>query len=244
MNKKQKAIIEARNLLRRKEKAILSTHSASREGYPFGSMTTYMSDLQGHCIIYVSDLAQHTKNILNNPKISIIISEDNEKDINAGARLTILGDAEVVAENELAEISEQFWARFPESRKYQNTHDFKFYRIRSRHVRYIGGFGQIYWLTLDKFLLDEPEWKPQAEYAIKHMNEDHVDAMQLMLEHQFHLKADTVEMTHIYPDGFLLKANSEHNYFLPSLSLIIESKNIRTELVKMTHVARDALQNS
>ena len=36
---KDKAIKQARTLLRNKEKAVLSTHSASKDGYPFGSVS-------------------------------------------------------------------------------------------------------------------------------------------------------------------------------------------------------------
>ncbi len=240
-DKKRQAIIEARHLLRSKEKAILSTHSKSKSGYPFGSMTTFISDHVGHPIIYISNLAQHTHNIDHDPRMSIIVSQDNGNDINAGARLTLLGQAKAVENQEVESIGEKFYARFPESRKYQNTHDFKFYRIHVEHVRYIGGFGQIYWLPVEHFILEQPQWSAQEHYAIDHMNEGHIDAMQLMLSHFKKVDTEDVIMTHLYPDGCILKADHKDNYYLPYSEMAMASGDIRKRLVELTHHARQKL---
>jgi putative heme iron utilization protein len=241
--KKENITQSARNLLRTKEKAILSTHSVSREGYPFGSVTTYISDYSGNPIIYISHLAQHTRNIKTDPKISMIITEENGKDINAGARLTLLGKATLIDKSEEKDISEKFWARFPESRMYQNSHDFKFYRIKLEHIRYIGGFGQIHWVPLNEFLLDYPQWKEDEQHAIDHMNEDHIDAMQLMLKHFKGVCSDQIKLTHLYPDGCIIKLDEQENHYLPYQSLAINSKDIRIQLVKLTQEARKINMN-
>ena len=238
MKNQSKAIIQARTLLRNQEKAVLSTHSVSKTGYPFGSVTTYMTDHQGHPIIYISHLAQHTRNIKENPKLSLLISEDNDNDINAGARLTLLGTVELVNNEELEEIADKFYLKFPESRAYQETHDFKFYRVKVEHVRYIGGFGQIHWLDLNDFLLPEPNWKENERPAIEHMNEDHEDAMILMCSYYKNFEAEHIAMTHLYADGCVLKANNKLNFFLTYSKLIERPNDIRTRLVEMTQLAR------
>ncbi len=237
MKNQEKAIKVARTLLRNQEKAVLSTHSASKEGYPFGSVTTYMTDHQGHPIIYISHLAQHTHNIKNNPKLSLLVSEDNERDINAGARLTLLGTAELIKDED-SEVAEKFYLKFPESRAYQNTHDFKFYRLRVEHVRFIGGFGQIYWLNLNEFILPEPDWIDNEQPAIDHMNEDHVDAMKLLCSYYKSFEADKVKMTHLYPDGCAIRVNEVNNYFLTFNQLVKSSRDIRLQLVELTKLAR------
>ncbi len=241
MKNKNKAIKEARTLLRSHEKAMLATHSFSKSGFPFGSVTTYMTDYQGNPIIYISHLAQHTKNIIENPMLSFLISQDNEHDINAGARLTLLGIAMPVDEIEVSGIADKFFKQYPDSQKYQGTHDFKFYRIQVEHVRYIGGFGQIYWLNVDDFLLPKPEWASNEKAAIDHMNEDHVDAMKVMCSYYKNFEADQITMTHLYPDGCVLKANEKNNYFLPYPELVHQSKDIRIQLVKMTQESRARL---
>lgn len=238
MSKKNKAIKDARTLLRSSEKAMLSTHSFSKKGYPFGSVTTYMTDHQGHPIIYISHLAQHTKNIKHDNKISLLVSQESNDDINAGARLTLLGHAELVSENECEFIAEKFYLKFPESRKYQDTHDFNFYRLKVEYVRYIGGFGQIYWLDCNQFILPIPDWLENEQPAIEHMNEDHKDAMQLMCSYFKKFKADEICMTHLYPDGCAIRANGCQNFFLAYQELAESSKDIRIRLVELTQEAR------
>ncbi len=238
MSKKNKAIKAARTLLRSSEKAMLSTHSYSKAGYPFGSVTTYMTDHQGHPIIYISHLAQHTKNIKHDNKISLLVCQEGDDDINAGARLTLLGHAEPVSKSECESIAQKFYLKFPESKKYQDTHDFNFYRLKVEHVRYIGGFGQIYWLDQNQFILPIPNWLKNEQPAIEHMNEDHKDAMQLMCSYFKNFEADEISMTHLYPDGCAIRANQKHNYFLAYQELAESPKDIRIRLVEMTNEAR------
>lgn len=240
-NRKTKAIRAARNLLRSQEKALLSTHSVSKTGYPFGSVTTYMTDHHGHPIIYISHLAQHTKNIQHNPQISLLVSQDHGDDINAGARLTLLGQAQPLDPDEVADVAHKFCLKFPESATYQNTHDFNFYRIQVEHVRYIGGFGQIFWLDVGQFILPKPDWLAHEQSAIDHMNEDHEDAMQLMCSYYRNFEADQICMTHLYADGCVLRANDKHNHFLPFPETIEGASDIRTQLVNMTQQARSGL---
>lgn len=242
MKDKQQTIIAARTLLRSQEKVVLSTHSASKAGYPFGSVTTYMTDYQGHPIIYISHLAQHTRNIKNDPRVSVIVSQDNEQDINAGARLTLLGEAQLVDPAERKDIAEKFYRRFPASRAYQQTHDFEFYRLQVQHIRYIGGFGQIHWLKVADFLLPEPNWLAHEQPAIDHMNEDHVDAMQLMCSYFKNFEADEIKMTHLYPDGFVLQCEDQVNHFFAYENILQSGQDIRKELVKLTHAARAGVE--
>ena len=244
MNRKTKAIQAARNLLRSQEKALLSTHSFSKTGYPFGSVTTYMTDHQGHPIIYISHLAQHTKNIQQNPQLSLLVSQDHTEDINAGARLTLLGHAELVSGDDAHELAAKFFLKFPESRQYQDTHDFEFYRIRVEYVRYIGGFGQIFWLDVNQFILPQPDWLGHEQAAIEHMNEDHEDAMKLMCSYYQNFEADHIRMTHLYADGCVLRANDQHNHFLPFPEPVMAAQDIRTQLVNMTQQARSKLDQA
>lgn len=232
---------QARALLRSQEKALLSTHSRSKPGYPFGSVTTFMADDEGHPLFYISDLAQHTRNIKDNPKMSLLVSQENEDDINAGARLTLLGHAEPVSEDEAEDISASFLQRFPESKKYQKTHDFAFYRLRVEHVRYIGGFGQIFWLPLDRFLLSKPTWKDRIQPAIDHMNEDHKEALQLITAHRLNIQHDHITMTHLFSDGMVIQLADKHNHYIPFTQVLQQAGEMRRVLVEMTHEARTAL---
>ena len=68
MNKKLKEYdLQAAELFRSSNEAILSTISKKFEGFPFGSYVTYVSGRNRDIYLYASDIAEHTKNLKNNP---------------------------------------------------------------------------------------------------------------------------------------------------------------------------------
>jgi len=79
--------IEARKFLRSTHSGILSTHSARFDGYPFGSVAPFVLDHHCQPVILISTLAEHTKNIALNPKVSLLVFAGAE-DLQANARLT------------------------------------------------------------------------------------------------------------------------------------------------------------
>jgi putative heme iron utilization protein len=50
---------------------VLSTISLDVPGYPFGSLTPYCFDENGQPIVYISLIAQHTRNIMADPRLSL-----------------------------------------------------------------------------------------------------------------------------------------------------------------------------
>lgn len=53
----------ARELLLKEYRGVLSTHSKSMPGFPFGSVVPYCLDEQGRPLILISRIAQHTHNL-------------------------------------------------------------------------------------------------------------------------------------------------------------------------------------
>lgn len=152
--------------------AVLSTISVAVEGYPFGSITPYCLDSAFRPNILISSLAQHTKNILTNPKVSMTIVEDNPRtNKQAQGRLTYIGDAVRVEED--AYIRKRYLHYFPNAASYFETHDFAFYAIQPKRLRFIGGFGDIHWVESDA-MADENIFALDVETGIvEHMNADH-----------------------------------------------------------------------
>ena len=114
MSKNQQSSQDARQLLLSEYHGVLSTHSVDMEGYPFGSVAPYCLDRKGCPIILISRIAQHTKNILQNPKVSLIVTEREIDDIQTGARLTLLALAERIDDAEESDLSERYYRYFPE----------------------------------------------------------------------------------------------------------------------------------
>ncbi|MFT6032220.1 MAG: putative heme iron utilization protein [Arenicella sp.] len=244
---KQKSIRNARTLLRQSELGVLSTHSKANDGFPFGSVSTYMSTVNGDAIFYISDLAQHTRNLLANNKMCLTVfsgsdgSTASDEDPNAGARLSLLGEAKRVDVCETEAIKHRFFKLYPESCAYQGTHVFEFFKLNTERVRFIGGFGDINWINKDAWTLPTPEWLSNEENMVQHMNEDHEDAMQLMCEHLFGINPEHVEMLTLTPDGCFLKADQGKPLFVPFEEFVHSNQEVRQQLVKLTHAARKAV---
>src|SRR5258708_23868497 len=129
----------ARKLLNHQSVGVLSTHSLDVEGYPFGSIAPYALNYESEPTILISDLAQHTRNIKRNSKVSLTVFNQCVDEPQSNARLTWIGDAELIDPGE-TEVRERYLRYFPSAESYFATHDFSFYRIRLQRARFIGGF--------------------------------------------------------------------------------------------------------
>jgi len=49
----------------------LSTHSRKLAGYPFGSMMPYAADRQGCPVFFISSVAMHSQNLIEDPDDSV-----------------------------------------------------------------------------------------------------------------------------------------------------------------------------
>src|SRR5438552_3029545 len=168
----------ARRLFLQESFGVLATISLDVPGYPFGSATPYCADDQCRRIIYISQIAQHTKNIVADSRVSLTIVERNvdSDDVQARGRVTCIANARPVEASESA-VRERYFRYFPSSRQYDQTHDFAFFRLELVRVRFIGGFGQIYWVEPSQFMTTNPFSPAQESRSIEHMNKDHGDAL-------------------------------------------------------------------
>src|SRR5437899_1325835 len=199
---------EARRLFLQQSFGVLSTISLDVPGYPFGSVTPYCADRQCRPVIYISRIAQHTRNILADPRVSLTILEKGESDdVQARGRLTCIGDARPLGPGE-DDARERYFRYFPSSRQYAGTHDFEFFRLELVRLRFIGGFGQIYWIEPHEFVADNPFSPSQEARILQHMNDDHRAALQQ------YAGGDSAVMVGIDSDGFdVLKSNKKIRLF-------------------------------
>tara|TARA_B110000196_G_scaffold305348_1_gene302847 strand:+ start:60 stop:770 length:711 start_codon:yes stop_codon:yes gene_type:complete len=205
MNKTQISI-DARNIFLSEYKAVLSTHSVDVIGYPFGSIVPYCLNKIGLPIILISKIAQHTKNINSNAKVSLIVVEGGADDSQTVGRVTFLGDAELVGKKD-NDSAERYYNYFPQSRDYHKTHDFDFYIIKPVRIRFIKGFGQIYWIEKNNFQLANPFIFEEEQKMLNHMNIDHIDTIRHYCDvYNINYKTPELpEMVGIDSEGFNLR---------------------------------------
>jgi putative heme iron utilization protein len=197
--------VAARRLLNHQNLGVLATQSVDVEGYPFGSIAPYVLNYDGAPVMLISESAQHTRNIKQNNKVSLTVFDRYADDPQAGGRLTWIGDAELVNPAD-TETRQRYLRYFPSAESYFETHDFAFYCIHLRRARFIGGFGQIYWVEADAMLLKNPFRKAEPG-IIKHMNEDHERALRHYCNAIKEIEVQAVTMTGIDSEGFDLLAD-------------------------------------
>ena len=192
---------EARQFLRRTRSGVLSTHSARFADYPFGSIAPFILDHDGQPLILISTLAEHTKNIQANPHVSLIAFDPGAADMQAGARLTLLGTA-TLADKQQGPLRNRYLIYFPQAVQYFDMHDFLFYRIQILQARFIGGFGKIHWVAGDAFHAQANQLLDQEADILAHMNADHADSLHNYCRHIHGLNTEQVQMLGIDCDGF------------------------------------------
>lgn len=201
---------EARKFLRSTRSGLLSTHSIRHEGYPFGSVAPFVLDHNCQPILLISSIAEHTKNIQSNPKVSLLVFAGAE-DLQANARLTLLGEATEIDKKGDADLRARYLRYLPEAASYFEMHDFSFYRIHIRQARYIGGFGKMSWLAdidlLSEITKADSILATQETAIIEHMNADHAENLRSYCRHYHQINADHAQMLGIDVDGFDVRAH-------------------------------------
>jgi len=231
MAKTEQAAKQARALFYSQSYGVLSTHSTDLAGYPFGSITPYCLDSLGQPVILISSIAQHTRNISSDNKVSLLCHDTLATDPQASARATYIGDAVLLNDEEMAE---RYYRYFPESRDFHRTHDFSFYTITLKRLRYIGGFGQIHWVEPDNFLSEAPFSHADENGMIEHMNHDHLEAIQHYCE-LFNIEIDAdnpATLIGIDANGFhLISANKINR--IEFEQAVTNAMEVRTALVEL-----------
>ncbi len=171
-----KAGKHARELLLKEYRGVLSTHSKAMPGFPFGSVVPYCLDAEGRPLLLISRIAQHTHNLKQDGKCSLLVGERGAEDIQAVGRLTLLAEARQLQEEaEVEAAARRYYRYFPQSADYHRVHDFDFWVLQPVRWRYIGGFGAIHWL--EQVALANPFAGEVEADMLEHMNSDHARAI-------------------------------------------------------------------
>jgi len=158
----------ARAYLRRRRSGVLSTLSKKLAGYPFGSVVPFILDHAARPVILISRLAEHTRNIEADARVSLLVNDAIE-DVQAGARLTLAGDAARAGGN-LDALQARYLNYFPEAGRLIALGDFTFYVIVPQALRFIGGFGDIRWVSPTDYAPPENSLIEQEDSIISSIN--------------------------------------------------------------------------
>jgi len=219
---------EARRFVRGQHNGVLSTLSLRLPGHPFGSVAPFVTDQEGRPVILISALAEHTRNLEADPRVSLIV-QPFTPDMQEAGRVTLVGRAERLPEDEVtvqAGVSAahakpaqagglslqdgpapRYLRYLPRAEAYLDLPDFRFYRIRPERVRYIGGFGKIHWVEAGAYLAPASALAGQEAGILAHMNAEHAQALRGCCRRCHGATVQTAAMIGIDGDGFDMRAD-------------------------------------
>src|SRR4029079_4624330 len=96
-------------------------------GGPYCSLVNVATAPDGSPLLLISKLAVHTKNLLADPRASLMLDERKEGDPLEGARVTLMG---TVVKTESADARRRYLAYQPEAEMFAGFGDFAFYQLQ------------------------------------------------------------------------------------------------------------------
>jgi len=149
-------------LLHQTSYGALATHSTHIPGYPYASVLPFVPDARHAPLFLISTLAEHTKNLLADPRASLLVLHAEGDDVLSGARLTVVGDVAPVPPDDA--VLERYLRYQPAAAHYLALGDFTLFRLTPRRLRLIAGFGKMGWLEADDWQAAQ-QLAPAEEHA-------------------------------------------------------------------------------
>lgn len=237
---------EIRTLLNQSTRGMLSTFSQKHEGYPSGSMVDFACDADGSPILAVSSLAVHTKDLLANPKCSLLVAKDPED--RTDLVIILHGDAIPVSKEDITAVRTAYLAKHPDS-FWVDFGDFQFMRIEPKVVRYVSGVATAL-LGSGEFSKEEYQTAkvdPIAQFAkpvASHMNRDHAEDTRLIVQHSTSIPVDSAYMLDVDSIGFNVKAAYQGKTYklrIPFPRRAEDRKDVKTLVVEMLQAAKSQI---
>jgi putative heme iron utilization protein len=169
--------LAAKKLLREGRSGALAT-LVPGSGDPYCSLVNVATAVDGAPLFLLSNLALHTKNILADSRVSLMLDERKEGDPLEGARIMLMGTCARTDSS----AAGSYLRRHPDAEMFATFGDFAFYRMEISRAHLVAGFGRIVDLKPQDLLADISEAQALIESepdAISHMNADHADACRL-----------------------------------------------------------------
>lgn len=170
---------QARTIAAANNAATLATLTV--DGDPWASLVAY-GLIGGAPVLCVSNLAEHGRNLANDPRASLsIVTASSDADPLATSRITLAGvvAAPLGADRDTARAA--YMDAVPAARFFIEYSDFALWVMRVDRVRWVGGYGRMDSASSEQYLAAEPDpVTPAAGRAVAHLNADHADALASM----------------------------------------------------------------
>jgi heme iron utilization protein len=229
----------ARSLLRRSRQGALATLMAG-SGAPYCSLVNVASHPDGSPILLISRLAVHTRNVLADARVSLMLDERGPGDPLEGARIMLAGRAEEAGPDNREGLRRRYLSAHPSAADYAGFADFSFFLIRPTGTHLVAGFGRIVDLKPEQFLTpvaDAAGLIEAEQSAVDHMNADHRDALGLYATRLLGAEAAEWQCSGCDPDGMDLMAGGK-TLRLDFPERVTTPNALRKMLVRLAEEAR------
>ena len=112
------------------------------DGAPYSSLVLTANTQSGEPILYLASIAEHTRNVLRDPRASLLfeMASDKEEPM-AHPRIGLVGQLQP---NEDPALRQRFLERFPATDP--NLGGFRIFEFQTSQARLVGGFGDVRWV--------------------------------------------------------------------------------------------------
>ncbi|MGQ0685420.1 HugZ family pyridoxamine 5'-phosphate oxidase [Bradyrhizobium sp.] len=229
----------AKSLLRRSRQGALATLMAG-SGDPYCSLVNVAAGPDATPILLISRLAVHTKNVLADARVSLMLDERVAGDPLEGARIMVAGQAEELSGDAAKMARRRYLAAHPSAEGFADFKDFAFFRIVPSGLHLVAGFGRIIDLKPAQFLTeisDAADLLEAEASAVAHMNEDHREAMNLYATKLLGTEAAEWRCTGCDPEGMDMQAEGA-TLRLEFPERVLTGAELRKMLVRLAGEAR------
>jgi putative heme iron utilization protein len=226
----------AKKLLREGRSGALATLMVGT-GDPYCSLVNVATDLTGAPLMLLSTLAIHTKNLLADNRVSLMLDERKDGDPLEGARVMLMGSCSKTSDSS---VPRMYLRRHPEAEMFAGFGDFAFYRMEIVRAHLVAGFGRIVDLKPADVLTDVADAQPlleAADAAIAHMNADHAEACRLYATKLLGAPDGDWRCVGMDPEGLELQ-NGRAALYLPFPQRVTAPGPLRAVLKQLADEAR------
>jgi heme iron utilization protein len=228
------AATTARRLMRALDRASLAT--AAAEGWPYASLVLVAVDHDASPLLLLSDLAEHSKNIGHDKRVSLLFDGTGGRDDPlTGPRVTVLGELATTKDRRLRS---RFTERHPSAAGYAGFADFHLYQLAVQRAHLVAGFGRIEPIAGEALIYPASTALADAEAEIlRHMAADHTDAINLYANRILGLPGDDWRLTGVDPEGIDLRRGGRVER-LDFEAPVSDASAARAALVRLANLAR------
>ncbi len=226
-----------------------------KNNFPYSTFTLTAFDYNISPLVLLSNLSEHTTNVLNNNLVSLMLCEEqklyqhfpkfknnpfNYEDPMSRPRVTLIGKLQMTKR---FNVKDRFLLRHPTSKLYSGFSDMNFYRLDIVGAHLVGGFASVKWFTKNDLICGEySNFEKLETDIISHMNDCHQESINLYVSKLLKVKISNSKekwkIVGIDPDGFDLRKKERTLRYCFDKS-IKDAKQLRGVFIKLHKTASD-----